>query len=185
VLPSNSCYKSVAGFDLGTHYGFATRSSDGVISAGSCDLCSKRTTSPGYRYLQFEGHIRAVFSNNKTEIVFYEEVRSHSGVQAAHVYGGFEATLLRVCDEVGISYCSVPVGVVKKVGTGSGNAGKETMLGSAKIYLPNITDHNAADAFWVMVAGITTGLNEENIWTTHLSTTTPPKRRKRSGSALS
>jgi len=178
-------FQSVAAFDLGTHYGFAYRKQDGSIEANGHDLSKAgRIANDGFRYLQFEKHVRAIFQYAEIEVAFFEEVRAHSGVTAAHVWGGFKATLTKVCEDMGVAYCSIPVGTIKKVGTGSGNAGKERMLAAAQHYIPSLPDDdNAADAFWILITGLTQELHEPNLWTTHIQKKTS-KRPKRSGSAL-
>lgn len=180
----SSRLKSIAAFDLGTHYGYALRDSAGCIEAGSCDLSNLgRISNDGFRYLQFENHLVRLFDSHKIDIVFFEEVRSHSGVTAAHVYGGFKGTLTKVCESFNAGYCSIPVGTIKKVATGRGDANKDSMLDAAREYLPHLNDHNAADAFWVLITGITNNLNETNLWTKHLKQKV--ERHKRTGSALS
>ncbi len=78
--------------------------------------------------------------------VYFEEVRRHLGVDAAHVYGGFLATLTSWCERKSIPYQGVSVGTIKQHATGKGNASKQEVLDSvkAKGYQPH--DHNEADA---------------------------------------
>jgi len=58
------------------------------------------------------------------DVIYYEEVRKHIGTDAAHIYGGFKATLSTWCEENNTSYEGVPVGTLKKHATGKGNAKK-------------------------------------------------------------
>ena len=46
------------------------------------------------------------------------------GTDAAHVYGGFLATLTSWCEQRAIAYQGVPVGTIKRFITGKGNADK-------------------------------------------------------------
>jgi hypothetical protein len=65
-------------------------------------------------------------------MVFFEEVRRHMGVDAAHAYGGFMAHLTAWCEQQNIAYEGVPVGTIKRHATGKGNANKSMMIESAK-----------------------------------------------------
>ena len=73
-------------------------------------------------------------------------MRRHVGVDAAHAYGGFLATLTAWCEHHPIPYQGVPVGTIKKYATGKGNAGKEDVIAAirARGYVP--VDDNEADA---------------------------------------
>ena len=68
------------------------------------------------------------------------------GVDAAHVYGGFLATLTSWCEKESIPYQGVSVGTIKQHATGKGNASKKEVMESvkAKGYQPQ--DDNEADA---------------------------------------
>jgi Holliday junction resolvasome RuvABC endonuclease subunit len=78
--------------------------------------------------------------------VYFEEVRRHLGVDAAHAYGGFLATLTAWCEQNRIPYSGVPVGTIKRSATGRGNAGKPEMIAAMRRlgHLPD--DDNEADA---------------------------------------
>jgi hypothetical protein len=64
--------------------------------------------------------------------VYFEEVRRHLGVDAAHVYGGLLATLTAWCERHQIPYQGVPVGTIKRHATGKGNAGKAEVIAAMK-----------------------------------------------------
>jgi hypothetical protein len=64
--------------------------------------------------------------------VYFEEVRRHAGVDAAHAYGGFMAHLTAWCEHHQIPYQGVPVGTIKKHATGKGNANKDQMIGAVR-----------------------------------------------------
>ncbi len=78
--------------------------------------------------------------------VYFEEVRRHLGVDAAHVYGGLLATLTAWCERHQIPYQGVPVGTIKRHATGKGNAGKAEVIAAMKALGHPVTDDNEADA---------------------------------------
>ena len=77
--------------------------------------------------------------------MYFEEVRRHAGVDAAHAYGGFMGHLTAWCEHHQIPYQGVPVGTIKKHATGKGNASKpDDRRRPARGYAP--ADDNEADA---------------------------------------
>jgi Holliday junction resolvasome RuvABC endonuclease subunit len=85
-------------------------------------------------------------STDGIDAVYFEEVRRHLGVDAAHAYGGFMAHLTAWCEHHQIPYQGVPVGTIKKHATGKGNAGKDEMIAAAKARGNAPVDDNEADA---------------------------------------
>ena len=79
-------------------------------------------------------------------MVFFEEVRRHLGVDAAHAYGGFMAHLTAWCEQNDIPYEGVPVGTIKRHATGKGNASKAMMIQSVQQRGHQPADDNEADA---------------------------------------
>ena len=101
----------------------------------------------GMRFLRFRAWLVELQAGASTiGAVYFEEVRRHAGVDAAHVYGGLMATLTAWCEGQGIAYAGVPVGTIKKHATGKGNADKAAMVAAmrAQGYAP--ADDNEADA---------------------------------------
>jgi hypothetical protein len=71
------------------------------------------------RFLRFRAWLTALQGTAPAlGAVFFEEVRRHAGVDAAHAYGGFLATLTAWCEGQGIPYSGAPVGTIKKHDTG-------------------------------------------------------------------
>lgn len=115
------------------------------------------------RYLRFKhwltetknvmGHIDAVY---------FEEVRRHIGVDAAHAYGGFLAHLTAWCEHHAIPYEGVPVGTIKKFITGKGNAGKDEVIEAIKALGHQPEDDNEADALALLYLAKERFLNEKN-----------------------
>lgn len=137
----------ILALDLGTDTGWAIEY-DGTIYSGVQSFKNDRYSGGGMRYLKFDNWL-----NQMTDVVqvYFEEVRAHKGIDAAHVYGGFLAKLTSWCEKNSIPYEGVPVGVIKKSLTGKGNSNKEKMMEAVKEKGFNPTDHNEADAIAIML----------------------------------
>lgn len=136
-------------FDLGTKCGYAyqTEPSTKIIS-GTKDFGTGKLYGGGMTFLNFKRWLNDFKSQIKSEIntVYYEDVKAHKGVYAAHKYGGFKAILTAWCEHHNIPYHGVGVGTIKKHITGKGNASKaEVIKGVIRFgYQPH--DDNEADA---------------------------------------
>ncbi len=86
--------------------------------------------------------------------VYFEEVRRHVGTDAAHLYGGFLATLTAWREQRGVAYEGVPVGTIKRHVTGKGNADKAAVMAAvrARGFVP--ADDNEADAIATLLWAI-------------------------------
>lgn len=138
---------TILAIDLGTTTGWALRSRDRRIAHGFVSLRPQRFEGGGMRYLRFKrwlSEITAVVTD--IHAVYFEEVRRHTGVDAAHVYGGLMATLTTWCEHHNIPYQGVPVGTIKKHATGKGNAGKDEVIAAMRAKGHPVTDDNEADA---------------------------------------
>ena len=124
----------ILGIDPGTKCGWAILDGGRRVASGVWDLSAKRHEGGGMRYVRLRGYLREVFESSKIEAVAYEEVRRHMGVDAAHVYGGITAVISSVCEswKPKIPYRAIPVGTVKKLATGKGNASKGQMIEAAR-----------------------------------------------------
>jgi Holliday junction resolvasome RuvABC endonuclease subunit len=99
------------------------------------------------RYLRFKRWLTEIKQTvDMIDAVYFEEVRRHVGVDAAHAYGGFLATLTAWCEHHQIPYQGVPVGTIKKHATGKGNANKDEMIAAIVNRGFNPADDNEADA---------------------------------------
>lgn len=79
----------VLALDLGTITGWALRTLDGQIAHGFVSFRPQRFEGGGMRYLRFKRWLTELKSMaNDIHAVYFEEVRRHAGVDAAHVYGG-------------------------------------------------------------------------------------------------
>jgi Holliday junction resolvasome RuvABC endonuclease subunit len=132
--------------DLGTHMGWAT-SYPGMVESGTWHFDTKRSVDSSWRFRSFRDKLNELHQQQAgIEIIYYEEVKSHAGTTAAHIYGGFVAILIAWCGDRDVAYESVPVGTIKKYWTGKGNADKEMMIAEAKRRGFNPGDDNEADA---------------------------------------
>jgi len=133
--------------DLGTMTGWALRNQHGRIVSGTAHFRPRRFEGGGMRYLRFERWLNETRNvAGGLDAVYFEEVRRHAGVDAAHAYGGFLAQLTAWCEHHGIPYEGVPVGTIKHFITGKGNAKKEQVIAAVKTLGHNPEDDNEADA---------------------------------------
>lgn len=132
----------ILALDLGTHCGWALSPHE----SGVWNLAPRRFEGSGMRFVTFRQHLRKILEG--VNLVYFEEVRKHMGVDAAHVYGGLMAVLTEECEVRKIPYQGIPVGTIKRAATGKGNAPKDVMVAAAKQKWPElvIIDDNHADA---------------------------------------
>ncbi len=150
---------SILALDLGTTTGWAHSNKDGAVTSGSVTFKPSRFESQNMRFLKFE---KWLDQWPEVEIIFFEEVRRHLGVDAAHAYGGFVATLTTWALKRKRSYSGVPVGTIKKFITGKGNANKEAVIKAvqAKGFSPK--DDNEADAIALLLLKLDEGWDNED-----------------------
>lgn len=138
---------TILALDLGTHTGWALTTRDGSITSGTEHFKPQRFEGGGMRYLRFKRWLAEIKQcSDGIDTVFMEEVRRHAGVDAAHAYGGFLATLTSWCEHHQIPYQGVPVGTIKESATGRGNAGKDEVIASVRALGHSPFDDNEADA---------------------------------------
>jgi hypothetical protein len=143
---------TVLALDLGTTTGWALRTGDGRITSGTITFKPNRFEGGGMRYLRFRRWLVEIadLAGGLGRIAF-EEVRSHAGTDAAHVFGGFLGTLTAWCEERSVPYEGVAVGTIKRFATGKGNAGKDAVIAAmrARGFAP--ADDNEADAIALLL----------------------------------
>jgi hypothetical protein len=150
--------QTILALDLGTTTGWAMLC-DGTITSGSQSFKPRRFEGGGMRFLKFKRWLADTKAcTDGLDAVYFEEVRRHAGVDAAHAYGGFMAHLTAWCEHHQIPYQGVPVGTIKKSACGKGNASKEEMVEKARAIVKNVSDHNEADAIHILMYAI----NNEN-----------------------
>jgi crossover junction endodeoxyribonuclease RuvC len=145
---------SLLALDLGTTTGWALRAPEGQIAHGFVSFKSQRFEGGGMRYLRFRRWLTdmkaTVAGTQGIGAVYFEEVRRHIGVDAAHVYGGLLATLTAWCEHHQIPYQGVPVGTIKRHATGRGNASKDEVIAAMRTLGHGVTDDNEADALAIL-----------------------------------
>ena len=145
--PVSASRTVVMAIDLGTKTGWAMRTQDAQVVHGFESFKPSRYEGGGMRYLRFKRWLSDTrHLANEIHCVYFEEVRRHAGVDAAHVYGGLLATLTAWCEHHNIPYQGVPVGTIKKHATGKGNAGKTEVMDAMRELGHPVTDDNEADA---------------------------------------
>ncbi|WP_086934553.1 crossover junction endodeoxyribonuclease RuvC [Agarilytica rhodophyticola] len=137
--------------DLGTTTGWAMTSHELIIS-GTANFKHSRYDGGGMRFLKFNAWLRDLHTSiDGIDVIYFEEVRRHIGTDAAHVYGGFLATLTAFGEQENIPYQGVPVGTIKKHITGKGNASKQAMIDSVRRLGYEPADDNEADALGLLM----------------------------------
>lgn len=149
----------ILALDLGTNTGWVIGSKPFKAQAvvGSLSLKAGRYEGGGMRYLRFENFLREMLDMQAFEAVYFEEVRRHQGVDAAHVYGGLLATLTSFCERNGIPYQGIPIGTWKQAAVGKGNASKDDVMAWAKaagITIDHPATFDEADAIGIYNAAV-------------------------------
>jgi Holliday junction resolvasome RuvABC endonuclease subunit len=118
--------------------------------SGVWNLKGDRFEGAGFRFIRLKNYLNEI---GKCDLVFYEEVRGHLGVDAAHMYGGIIAHLQAWCEENKTPYRGIPVGTIKKFACGKGNVNKDAMIKAAQEQWPafKIEDSNEADALFILL----------------------------------
>ena len=143
--------------DLGTTTGWAMRTADGVVTSGAATFRPSRYDGGGMRYLRFRGWLEELRRcAGDIQSIHFEEVRRHAGVDAAHIYGGFLATLTGWCEHRVIPYQGVPVGTIKKFIAGKGNADKQAVIDAVRARGFSPADDNEADAIAILLWALQT-----------------------------
>jgi len=114
--------------DLGTKMGYAIALHGKLLMSATRQDKPSRYSGGGMRFLQFRRWLTEIWDSTQFDCVYFEEVRNHKGVDAAHVYGGMLAMLTSWCEEKKIPYEGIPVGTIKKAACGKGNAGKGPII---------------------------------------------------------
>ena len=139
--------KKILALDLGTKTGWAVCLADQKILSGTENFKSTRFEGGGMRYLRFKSWLDEMNKlSDGINQIYFEEVRRHVGVDAAHAYGGFLAHLSSWCEEKQIPYLGIPVGTIKKHITGKGNASKSQIISKITEMGFSPQDDNEADA---------------------------------------
>lgn len=137
----------VLALDLGTNCGWAIHRG-GALESGVLRLKTSRHDRPGERWIRFRRELLRLLQG--VDLVAYERVRRHEGLEASHVYGGLRALLEMLCESQGRTLRTVEVAHVKQHATGKGNARKDAMIAAAEARGWTPIDDNEADALWIL-----------------------------------
>ena len=129
-----------------------------TIESGTVSFRPSRYDGGGMRYLRFGAWLDCIGRGYTlpSAVVHFEEVRRHAGTDAAHLYGGFLATLTSWCEQRSIAYQGVPVGTIKRFITGKGNADKQAVIEAVRARGFRPADDNEADAIAILLWAIET-----------------------------
>ncbi len=157
-LPASSLRnRALLTLDLGTTTGWALRAPDGLITSGTVSFRPSRYDGGGMRYLRFRGWLGQIAADaGGLAAIYFEEVRRHVGTDAAHLYGGFLATLTAWCEQRAIAYQGVPVGTIKRHVAARGNADKAAVMAAVRARGFSPADDNEADAIAILLWAIET-----------------------------
>ena len=143
---------AVLALDLGGATGWALRGHDGHITSGTVEFRNDRWQGGGMRFLRFRKWLTEVkHASDGLDQVAFEEVRSHAGTDAAHLFGKWLAILTAWCEHHSIAYQGVPVGTIKRFATGRGNADKAAMVAAMRARGFRPSDDNEADALAILL----------------------------------
>ena len=147
----------VLALDLGTTTGWALRAPDSLITSGTVSFRPSRFDGGGMRYLRFRAWLDQLAADaGPISTIHFEEVRRHVGTDAAHLYGGFMATLTAWCEQREIAYQGVPVGTIKRHVAAKGNADKAAVMAAVRARGFSPADDNEADAIAILLWAIET-----------------------------
>ena len=148
---------AVLALDLGTMLGWAIQLAGGRIESGTVSFRPSRYDGGGIRYLRFRGWLDSIAADaGDISAIYFEEVRKHAGIDAAHVFGGLLATLTSWCEQRSIPYQGVPVGTIKRFITGKGNADKAAVIAAVRARGFAPADDNEADAIAILLWSVET-----------------------------
>ncbi len=148
---------AILALDLGTTTGWAMQFAGGVIESGTVSFKPSRYDGGGMRYLRFRGWLASIAADaTGIEAIYFEEVHRHLGTDAAHLYGGFLATLTAWCEQNAIPYEGVPVGTIKRFIANKGNADKQAVIEAIRARGFRPADDNEADAIAILLWAIET-----------------------------
>lgn len=149
---------SILALDLGSSTGWALGAHTNRIISGTVSFRPSRYEGGSIRYLRFRSWLDQLASDSRNlHAVYFEEVRRHMGTDAAHLYGGFLATLTAWCEQREIPYQGIPVGTIKRFIAGKGNADKKAVIAAVKARGYSPADDNEADAIAILLWAIETG----------------------------
>lgn len=120
----------------------------------------KAKESPGMRFYRFRTQLAEYIREHRIDVIYYEDVKRHAGTIAAHVYGGFKASMMDSAFQHNLPVYGLGVGTIKKFATGRGNANKDLMIEACRRAGYEPQNDNVADAFFIAQLGAKTWSTE-------------------------
>jgi Holliday junction resolvasome RuvABC endonuclease subunit len=124
----------IIGIDLGNDCGFAVVDPNGQrITSGTWVLdpgkrIGRRRAHPAGRWIAMLTHCRELLAEHRPRFVVFEQIQRHSGVDAAHCYGGFKAQLEIAAFDAKVPLLSMTPNVCKFPLTGFGQCKPEVYI---------------------------------------------------------
>ena len=150
MVPELGPNVTILALDLGTKLGWAVRGRDGRTSHGTEVFTPRASWSPGQRWLRARSFLVEVITQRQVHAIAYEDVKRHTGTDAAHAYGAFLCIVEMLADSHRLRLLPVGVGTIKKHWTGKGNADKADMIAEAKARGFRPETDNDADALAIL-----------------------------------
>ena len=146
---------NVLSLDIGTKMGYCirgmTHGPSEIDTHGFVFFASDKNKSFDTRYNYFSLWLKdANYYFGPIKTIVYEDVKAHRGTRAAHVYGGFVATLSTFCCLNNIELVPVGVKTIKKHITGNGNADKQKVIEAVRALGYDVHSSDEADAIALM-----------------------------------
>lgn len=136
--------------DLGTKTGYCIAIESKITKSGTINFRINKDKSLGGKFSRFNTWLSAVVDSYNIEKIVYEQVYGHTGVEAAHVYGGFLYHMASIAYNKKIELLGVGVGTIKKAISGNGHATKQEVISAVRTLGFNPIDDNEADAIAIM-----------------------------------
>lgn len=130
----------VLALDVATTCGWCTET-----SSGTWKLTPKKDESKGMRLIRFKAKLREICELEKISLIVFEQLATY-GKFPNFVGAEMQGVLKLFCTENNIEFKSYPPTVIKKFGTGKGNAKKEAMIEAAKKFNSEVESDDEADA---------------------------------------
>ena len=150
---------NILALDLGLACGFAIFKG-GKFLSGMKKLGSYKEKF-GARFHEFRKWLLNIIEKHNVEVVYFERVYGHKGVEAGHCYGGFMYMLASVCFQQNIPCVGLKVQTIKKFMTGKGNATKDEMIAAAQQKGFNPKTDDEADAIAIMLLALKELINKD------------------------
>jgi Holliday junction resolvasome RuvABC endonuclease subunit len=131
---------NILALDVATNCGWCT-----YTASGTWNLTPKKDESKGMRLIRFKAKLREICELEKIGIIVFEQLATY-GKFPNFIGAEMQGVLKLFCTENNIEYKSYAPTVIKKFGTGKGNAKKNAMVEAAKRYNPSVASDDEADA---------------------------------------